>query len=267
MIRSVFSLLRSAALVGCAIVLGYAVGTVAILAVLSASFDPYQSISKPWELFADDMLRWRYRFEGFDHRYSDTWHYSITASVLFVFGLAISVRVLALSVSLWFAPAVVRRTDGPDYARKRRIWGRALQSAQRSPSLRGLGLLFVVSMIGAWVCFGADGLIMEIRQRLWMRNPMANPGFDPTPRPVVGWMTWADVVWITAVVVWADWVWLVRAARRRVLGSRYVAKRWCGRCGYPLLAAGAAGTGGRVCSECGEGSPALTLGARQRPRR
>lgn len=262
MIRSVFSLLRSAALVGCAMVLGYAVGTVAILAVLSASFDPYQSISEPWELFADDMLSRRYRFEGFDHRYSDTWHYSITASVLFVFGLVIGVRLLALSVLLWFAPAVVRRTDGPDHARKRRIWGRVLQSAQRSPSLRGLGLLFVVSMVGAWVCFGADGLIMEIRQRLWMRNPMVNPGFDPTPRPIVGWMTWADVIWITALVVWADWVWFVRAARRRVLGSRYVAKRWCASCGYPLLAGGSAEPGGRVCSECGVGSPALTLRAR-----
>lgn len=258
-------------LAACCVLCGYAVGTVAILAVLSASFDPYQSISRPWELFADDMLRWRYRFEGFDHRYLDILHYSITASVLFVFGLLIGVRLLALSVLLWFAPAVVRRTDGPDHARKRRIWGRALQSAQRSPSLRGLGLLFVVSMVGAWVCFGVDGLIMEIRERLWMRDFVRNPhmGHWPefTPIPVVGWMTWADVVWITAVVVWADWVWLVRAARRRVLGSRYVAKRCCASCGYPLLAGGTAGTGGRVCSECGVGSPALTLWARRIPRR
>lgn len=256
---SAFSLLRSAALVGCAMVLGYAVGTVAILAVLSGIDEPRQSATEPLEIFARSVLFWRYRFEGFDQPYFDTVHYSITASVLLVFGLVIGVRLLALSVSWWYAPAVVRRTDGPDHARKRRIWRSVLCFAQRSPSLRGLGLLFIVSMVGAWVCFGLDGLIMEIRERLWMRNPMVNPWFDPTPRPIVGWMTWVDVVWITALVVWADWVWFVRAARRRVLGSRYVAKRWCASCGYPLLAGG---TGGRVCSECGEGSPALALGAR-----
>ncbi len=237
------------------ILCGYAVGTIAILALLSFSYDPYQSISKPWELFADDMLTQRYQFGGFDVPYSHTVHYSITASAVFVFGLVIGLRLLALSASLWFAPAVVRRTDGPDHARKRRIWGRALRSAQRLPSLRGLGALFLVSMIGAWLCFGVDGLVMEVRQRAWMRDFVRNPHMgqwpDFTPIPVVGWMTRLDLVWLVGVALWSGYASLVRVPRRRIGRSRFLAKRWCLGCGYPLVRAGSTGA---ACSECGAGA-------------
>lgn len=231
----------------CAMLFGYATGTLVILAVLSASFDRRKSVTKPWDIFANNMLFWRYKFEGFDEPYFDTVHYSVTASILFVLGVVFASRGHVWWTPVWLAPPVIRRAEGTDRVRTRRVWKCAMRSQRLTARL---GVLFLITMVGTWFCFGIDGLIMQIRERMWMRNPMANPWFNATPRPVIGWMTWADAVWITGVIVWADLLRSARGARRRVLRSCFVAKRWCRRCGYPLTRAGHLAP---ACSECGPG--------------
>lgn len=250
--------LAAPTLVASSLLAGYAIGTATILAWLDSRFDSSESLSEPIELFAADMLFWRYKFEGFDQRYSDTVHYSITASVLFVLFLVFGLRFIARTDSMWFVPVVVRKADRFGRVRKKRVWRGAIQSTRHSPSLNWLVTLFLISMIGAWICFAADSLVMEVRRQLWMRSPAQNPWFNPTPIPVVGWFTWADVVWITALTLVAGFYLVVREARSRVDRSPFIRKRWCRWCAYPLTGTSAAVPTGSscgrphpTCPECG----------------
>lgn len=239
------------------IICGYAVGTIAILAWLSYISDPYGSATGPWETYASGLLFSRYKFEGFDVPYADTVHYSIVATILFVLLMAGVVCGFSRFAPLWFVPAALRRACGLDRERRKRIWKRALATAP-NPRLGRLVVIFLVSVAGTWLGLAADSLIMEIRQQLWMRNPALNPAFDPTPVPVVGWLTWADLVWIAALLICVDSLLVIRAARGRVERSRFFRMRWCRRCGYPLAETKRAVPKGSprdgpqpVCPECG----------------
>lgn len=236
---------RRAAPAACAIVSGYAIGTLTVLMVLASTHDTHGEQTTPWETFAGSMMFWRYRFEGFDQPYGDTPHHSIEASVLFVGAMVAGASLAAAAVSACWPPRAVRHAAEPDRARLRRLWAHAVRGGRRTPTRRDCLALFLAALVGVWLCFGVDALVMAIRRRLWMRNPMADPGFDPTPTPIIGWMTWPDAVWIAGLAAWSGWL-VVRASRRRWNRSRFVGTRWC-PCGYGFPARSPNPT----CPECG----------------
>jgi hypothetical protein len=233
---------------------GYAIGTIAVLAFLIRLQELHEATGSSAPV-AGELLFYRYKFDGF-RGYADTLHYSITATVVYLLMLCLCA---CLAFSLW--PRTVsccQKFVGGRFSRQRatKLWRSSLA---RSRVRRGhMLVLFACGLLAALASVLIDPWIMLVRTELDLMNVFSGLT-NPTPVPVVGWLSYIDGTIVTVGIVAMGFIIILRPALRRVRDLKSVRRRWCGRCGYPLAAVGSRE---RVCSECGEGSPALTLGAR-----
>lgn len=224
---------------------GYAIGTIAVLTFLNWLQQLHEATGNSAPV-ASELLHERYKFYGF-RGYGDTLHYSITATVVYLLMLCLGA---CIAFSFWpraFSPC--QKFLGGRFSRQRAtiLWRSSLA---RSRVRRGHVLvLFACGLLAALASVLIDPWIMLVRTELDLMNVFSGLT-NPTPVPVVGWLSYIDGAIVTIGVLAMAYVIILRPASRRVRILKSVRRRWCGRCGYPLLTGG---TGGRVCSECGSG--------------
>ena len=224
---------------------GYAIGTIAVLAFLNRLQQLHEVTGNSAPVVIE-LLSYRYKFYGF-RGYGDTLHYSITATVVYLLMLCLGA---CLGFSLWpraFSPC--QKFVGGEFSRRRatKLWRSSLA---RSRVRRGhMLVLFACGLLAAVASVLIDPWIVLVRTELDPMNVYSGVT-NPTPVPVVGWLSYIDGTIVTVGIVAMGFIIILRPASRRVRGLKSVRRRWCGRCGYPF---GAGGTGERVCSECGGG--------------
>ncbi len=232
MVQSFAHTSKQAVLISLPLLLGYSIGTVFILALLSYFDEPFQSKSGPWELFVSDFLFFRYKFEGFHVPYSDTVHPSAIGSILWVVFVSVIGVALARSFPLWGSSITMHNTPKRDRNRMRTAWKVMLRQKNRM-SMKWMCVICGIGFAGAWVGLLIDWIISEIREYRSMHSLTPNLLWT-TPRPVVGWFTGVDILWISLVIFAICYFSIIRPARIRIASSRFITKRWCRSCGYPV---------------------------------
>jgi hypothetical protein len=116
----------------------------------------------------------------------------------------------------------------------RGLWRVALRASD--PSTRGLMALgFVLGLTGAWVGELSASLLLHFRyEAAWARGM---PQTAKYPTPLFSWFALSDGVWVLGGACLLTMASIVLPARRSLIRSGELARRFCLDCGYPRSAA------------------------------
>ena len=249
--RTILSLALRAASLTVPLITGYAFGVALLISwmVVRESRSPGSRRG-----FESSVMFYRYRFDG---QGVVNWPPpSDFLTVLFLFSLAFTLVALASRMGFpggYFGNNLFPR--GPEHQRHRfrRCWFGAFSRVRTAP----LGLLIACLLLGiggSVFGLGLDQLIREVRVRYWIRFvPQPLPGREFQPVAVLGWLTWSEILWFVPAIGWAVYWWYVRPARRIMLASGPITRRWCRHCGFLLgLGKQRKNTAPARCPECGK---------------
>lgn len=225
------------------LVAGYAAGTVLLI-----SWMIHRDRTNPRRNgFESDALLYRYGYTG-EYASSPVPSYFVTVLA----ALLGSVIVVMLARHAWPRTALVTVKKAPEHDKRRfrHAW-RAAFSRTRPVHPGLLTACFVIGISGTIFGLGLDQLMRGLRETMWRRNGGGWLWLEP--RPVLGWLTWSEIVWFVPAIGWAVYWWYVRPARRIMLASGPITRRWCRHCGFHLgLGKQRKNTAPARCPECGK---------------